>query len=760
MRKFPITAASLLLSSMTLVGLTANQSVEAKTVEEVQAMIDQAPEGSVHTTVNENGENEVENTGDYYNADADPLKLADQGQLAEDPTVPSEERIVTGEFHNHTNQSNDASEKYMTLENVLNAGFREDLDQLPEEAYPNLDYGQAFDYYMSQDHFRKSPRNINGDPLVKDGNGYEKPTWKTIQSQIDKYNELKAQGKYSGKIYYPGFEWDLFGLDHVTVGIIEDSTNRVPLDAIRHFEWLYSYDTPTSAFTDNELEVFGPRDNVKADKTNAYDGLRWLQKYYPHSFFLVNHPSRHNGGGGEVRVEDIRDMLNVAPDIVAGLEGMPGNQMGGDRGEMRDIYGGADLMIAKVGGVWDSLLGEGRQFYNYANSDFHFKISSNGIYSSGYWPSEYSRNYTKVSGNTFQDISEGLKIGNSWSVYGDLISGLEFYVEADGKKVEMGGTLEVAKDTLANLTIRFKDTQKNNYKPLSADHRSNVSNHPILDHIDLIVGNIFGEMADKTTAENPTTRIARRFDQTNWSQADADGWHTIKVPFIINQDMYMRLRGTNHGLGVAGETDQDGNPLLDEELKKPMPANEATYDWSHPTEEYKKQMMAHFNRINDRNYSDLWFYANPIRLMVADSTYTIPKEYEAIVKNLVKDPSSINQVENDIANNTPTIPQPEKPEIDPELPDQSGDKDNQAPDKNTDANQEIDDTDKTTNDTEKENISTIKDNSLPQISNASDINIQAAGSLPETGEQDPSLIFTGAALSIIAGLGLIKSRKP
>ena len=171
-------------------------------------------------------------------------------------------------------------------------------------------------------------------------------------------------------------------------------------------------------------------------------------------------------------------------------------------------------------------------------------------------------------------------------------------------------------------------------------------------------------------------------------------------------------------------------------------------------------MMAHFNRINDRNYSDLWFYANPIRLMVADSTYTIPKEYEAIVKNLVKDPSSINQVENDIANNTPTIPQPEKPEIDPELPDQSGDKDNQAPDKNTDANQEIDDTDKTTNDTEKENISTIKDNSLPQISNASDINIQAAGSLPETGEQDPSLIFTGAALSIIAGLGLIKSRKP
>ena len=34
-------------------------------------------------------------------------------------------------------------------------------------------------------------------------------------------------------------------------------------------------------------------------------------------------------------------------------------------------YGGADIMTAKVGGLWDSLLGEGRRFWAFVNSDFH-----------------------------------------------------------------------------------------------------------------------------------------------------------------------------------------------------------------------------------------------------------------------------------------------------------------------------------------------------------------------------------------------------
>lgn len=67
-------------------------------------------------------------------------------------------------------------------------------------------------------------------------------------------------------------------------------------------------------------------------------------------------------------------MNDIAPDIVFGMEGMPGNQMAAskNRSELADIYGGADIMIAQVGGIWDALLGEGRHFWNFTNADFHF----------------------------------------------------------------------------------------------------------------------------------------------------------------------------------------------------------------------------------------------------------------------------------------------------------------------------------------------------------------------------------------------------
>ena len=40
-------------------------------------------------------------------------------------------RWMSGEYHVHTVQSNDASEPSMKLENVLNAAFRENIDKLP-----------------------------------------------------------------------------------------------------------------------------------------------------------------------------------------------------------------------------------------------------------------------------------------------------------------------------------------------------------------------------------------------------------------------------------------------------------------------------------------------------------------------------------------------------------------------------------------------------------------------------------------------------
>ncbi len=715
MKKMNILKPASLLLSMAFIGASHYSLAQAASVEEVQSMVESAPTDSVHTVVNENGDQETENTGKYYNSEKDPINLTNEGHLPEDSTIPTEERVITGEFHNHTNQSSDASESYMSLENLLDAAFHEDLDQLPEEGRAFVEEGKPFDYFMTEDHLRKSPRDINGNEIPV------QPTWKTIQEQIKKFNELKAQGKYEGKIYYPGFEWDMFGLDHVTVALIEDGTNRVPLEGIRQFEWLYSYDTPTEAFTDNELEVFGPRDNVKADKTHAYDGLKWIQENYPDSFYLVNHPSRHNGGGGVVHAEDIRDMIAYAPDIVAGLEGMPGNQMGGDRGEMHDIYGGADKMVAELGGVWDSLLGEGHDFFNYANSDFHFKISSNGLYSSGYWPSEYSRNYTKVEGNTFQDISEGMKKGNSWSVYGDLISGLEFFVKVGDKIVEMGDKLSVAKDTPVELVVRFQETKKNNYKHIFEGHESDVTNHPILDHIDLIVGNIFGKVQDKTLANNPTTRIGKRFTSDDWKKDGDEGWYSMSLPFQVDQDMYLRLRGTNNAVGQEGETDALGNPLIDPYMEKP---EISSYD--NPTEEDLAILREYFNQVNDRNYSDLWFYSNPIRLMVDDDQVTVSTVFENVVKSIVAEGTKVN--EEIISEETPEIPGTPTPEAPGHDSDNEDDKD--AQEKGSDDHKSDD-----------------KSNS--------ELKVESASVLPQTGEQDSTVLFTGAALSILAGLGLV-----
>lgn len=169
---------------------------------------------------------------------------------------------MSGEYHTHTNQSSDASEPILKLENVLNAAFREDLTSMPQEALSSLNYGNPFDYLVVTDHLRNSPR---------DPEGKEKATarWEAIADQQKKIAELQKSGKYAGKMIYTGFEWDMMGLDHASVGIVNSNSDAVPIDAIHQFEWLYSYDTSADSFTSDEAKKWGERptkDELKADK--------------------------------------------------------------------------------------------------------------------------------------------------------------------------------------------------------------------------------------------------------------------------------------------------------------------------------------------------------------------------------------------------------------------------------------------------------------------------------------------------------------
>ncbi|MBB3067854.1 hypothetical protein FHS14_000830 [Paenibacillus baekrokdamisoli] len=505
---------------------------------------------------------------------------------------------MSGEYHTHTIQSSDASESFMKLENVLDAAFREDLGNKPAETVTSLTYGDPFDFIVLSDHLRNSPR---------DPDGRDKPTarWEAIKDQLDKFTSLQDAGKYKGKSIYSGFEWDMMGLDHGSVGIIDSESNKVPIEAIHQFEWLYSYDTTPGMFHSNEEELWGARpdkNTLKPDKNKTFKAIEWLKTNYPESYVLLNHPSRHNGGTGVVTIEDIRKMNDLAPEIVFGMEGLPGNQMaaGGNRSELVDIYGGADVMVAKVGGMWDAMLGEGRHFWNFTNSDFHFKVSSNRNYSSGYWPSEYSRNNTWVEGNTFKDIVKGMRSGKSYAVYGDLINALDFKATGNGNQAEMGENLQVTEGDLTTISIRFKSPEHNNYAPISS-HVTSVTNDVKVDHVDLISGEVTGKIDESQYASNTTnatTKVIKRFTKDDWGQPDADGYYTVSYKVPADTNRYYRLRGTNLGTDVAGFT-VNGEPLQDQSFNSEQNDEER------------------FNNINDRNYTGLWFYSNPIFVNVA-----------------------------------------------------------------------------------------------------------------------------------------------
>lgn len=505
-----------------------------------------------------------------------------------------EGKWMSGEYHTHTTQSKDAGEKITTTEHILDVAFKEaDFTseswsqaapwELPTQT-TDAD-GAAFDYLVLANHLRPSFRN-------PDGKTQDLAFYQGLQQEIDKVKALQEEGKYEDKLIFSGFEWDMLGLDHAAVGIIAPNEEQM-IEGIKEFEYRYSKETKDTYFTNEETEKYGKRYNENI-KENTFHAIGWLKENYPDSYVLINHPARKNGGESELKIEDIRRMNDIAPNIVFGFEGILGNQMSNDgRGESKEVYGGADGMLAEVGGMWDALLGEGRRFFTFANSDFHFKVRKDptgGSYS-GYWPGEYSRNYTWVEGNTMKDLADGLRSGKSFAVTGDLIDALDFRAKGKSEEVEMGDTLKVQKGEEVTLAVRFKSPEVNNYQTLFSTDTA-TTNEVAVDHIDLISGEVTGKISPNSEAytndKNETTKVIQTFTSEDWT-TDEDGYNTLTFTVKADKDRYYRLRGTNLEVSVEGQTDEMGNPLRDEMKERPSA-----------------------DSINDHNYSDLWFYGNPI----------------------------------------------------------------------------------------------------------------------------------------------------
>lgn len=458
---------------------------------------------------------------------------------------------MTGDFHNHTYLTDGSK----TEANVLNHAF----NQYELDWFTNSEHGGAFS------------RDVNGNPLTKDTpNAFYKDgkyyLWRWITLRDYSYPIIQTNRRqYTDKILLQGLEWNVPTHEHASVGIAADEPT-----AISNFEYKFDQND-----TDNSRASEGlTKDNTTTQ--SAVDGAKWLEKNYPDSsYFVLAHPSRQL----KYSIADIRDFNNAAPDVAIGFEGLPGHQKEGNRGGYSNnfgdntykarTYGGADYMIAKVGGLWDSLLSEGRHFWNFVNSDFH---NDDG----DFWPGEYCKTYSLVKGKDPKSVVASLRSGNSFSVQGDLINALEFSARSKNNAAVMGQDLEVKKGDNAQITIRFKSPEKNNN-----------GDKPLVDHIDLIAGDVTGK-AQPGTPEynkdtNATTQVIASFDRKSWKKSN--GWNIIVYDLKVEKNQYFRLRGTNLAPNTPNETDALGNPLVD-------------------------SLMGTNN--GNKAYADLWFYSNPI----------------------------------------------------------------------------------------------------------------------------------------------------
>jgi hypothetical protein len=404
--------------------------------------------------------------------------------------------------------------------------------------------------------------------------------WQSLRD-FEFADTVKARRAYRWKTIIQAFEWNVPGPhEHCSAGLIADqfgrSGNCAPL---AQFEYM---------FDNNDADTTGGlaqgwTKSALSGHAKAVEAAAWLQSHYPYESWLVPaHPERR----GQWNVTVFRDLNNAAPGVAFGFESVPGHQAESSRGSYvatsvgGGTYGGAGVYSAKVGGLWDALLGEGRHWWLFASSDFHTTTAD-------FFPGQYQKTYTFVPGaHPFgpvraRDIVDGLRSGNSFVVMGDLINALEFEAKHRFSSVTMGQVLRIDRGGDITIKIRFKSPE------------SNANGDPVrVHHVDLIAGEVKGlvppgspEYAKDT---NDTTRVLATFNAVE-KRGDRQGWHTFTYRVKnLDRAMYFRLRGTNLAPGTEGETDPDGNPLLDT-----PGSNTAAAAWK-----------------------DLWFYSNPIFVTV------------------------------------------------------------------------------------------------------------------------------------------------
>lgn len=367
-------------------------------------------------------------------------------------------------------------------------------------------------------------------------------------------------------IQFYGMEFDTPGADHTSLIIPHTHHEATTLLDIE------------SGFAAREP---WPADSTWDTEDRMVEALTFMRGLADPPVLIANHPSRSAPGLGVYGLDhpaELRRWNDTAPRVAVGMAGAPGHQAltlnrdgtpGRDR--PRGAYGqyptmgGFDQMTARLGGFWDSMLGEGRRWWITANSDSHIHWREGGA---DFWPGEYSKTYV-LAEKTHDAILEGLRSGRVFVTTGDLISELWVVAEIPGgnPSAEIGGTLPVTAGRSVGVSIRVLD-------PAGENHHGDT---PSVARVDLILGDVVGPADDPSLDTNPTTRVVRRFGPADWER---DGPYLIMHYEVgaIRSPSYLRVRGTN-----------------------------------------TTQLEPEVDPRGEDPWSDLWFYSNPIFLEVARS---------------------------------------------------------------------------------------------------------------------------------------------
>ena len=290
----------------------------------------------------------------------------------------------------------------------------------------------------------------------------------------------------------------------------------------------------------NKYDAF-PTDPARDTEAKFVEFLKSAAKHKQKPMVIAHHAARSATGLGVYGQDTPREFRagnNAAPDVYIGFEGAPGHQAGPLNGGARGgygnhpTYGGFDQMTARVGGLWDSLLGEGRKWWITATSDSHVHWTRGG---SDFWPGEYSKTYVYAR-QDYADIMDALRNGRIWVVTGDLISALDVTAANRGKEAAVGETLTVSRRNRNDVEIEIRFRELNGV--------NGNGDRPAVRRVDLIVGKITGLAADVNADTNSTTKVVARFGRSDWHRDGKDFVvkHTIKN---VEGDLYARVRGTS-----------------------------------------------------------------------------------------------------------------------------------------------------------------------------------------------------------------------